>query len=99
MVSKGHVRIMNKPIYPTIEFALTPESWEDIFLDEDGNEIISAIPHYIPPKLHWRTFYEERQHYGWVDLDIIQIINDDRDKIVNDNKYQVMMKLKHRFGF
>ena len=90
---------MNKPYYPEIEFAMTVESWENVFIDKEGNEMAYEYPTYFPPKLHWRTFQGKQQHYGWFDLDLQQVINDSQDDIINAHKHQIMMELRKRFGF
>ncbi len=90
---------MKKPNYPEIEYAISAESWEEIFLDEDGNELIYEIPHYIPPRLHWRTYQGDQPHYGWISLDLQMVINDSLDDIINIHKHQIISELKHRIGF
>ena len=90
---------MNKPIYPEVEFVITSESWDDVFLDEDGEEIVFEEPRYIPPKIHWRTNHGKQQYGGWVNLDLQIVINDSQIDIVNIHKGNIMRELKHRIGF
>lgn len=90
---------MKKPIYPEIEFTVSAESWENVFLDDEGNEIVYDIPMYVPPRLHWFTYQGGQQHYGWINLNLREIINDSQDDIINIHKHHIILELKHRIGF